>query len=41
MGLLLLGWAVIQHPVLTLLPLLLVAFSLAALEVKHSEYGSI
>lgn len=41
MGLLILGWALVQHPVLALLPLLLVAFSLAALEVDHSEYGSI
>ena len=41
MGLLLLGWAIIQYPVLILLPLLLVAFSLAALEVNHSEHGSV
>ena len=41
MGLLVLGWAVAQHPVLILLPLLLVAFSLAALGVEHSEYGSV
>ena len=41
MGLLVLSWAIVQHPVLILLPLLLVAFSLAALEVNHSEYGSI
>ena len=41
MGLLVLGCAVVQHPVLILLPLLLVAFSFAALEVNHSEYGSV
>lgn len=41
MGLLILGWAIAQHPVLALIPLLLVAFSLAALEVNHSEYGSV
>lgn len=41
MGLLVLSWAIAQHPVLILLPLLLVAFSLAALEVNHSEYGEI
>ena len=41
MGFLMLGWAVIQHPVLALVPLLLVAFSFAALEVNHSENGSV
>ena len=41
MGLLVLGWAIAQHPVLVLLPLLLVAFSFAALEVNHSEYGAV
>ena len=39
MGLLLLGWAAIQHPVLILLPLLLVAWSLAIVETSNSEYG--
>lgn len=41
MGFILLGWAIAQHPVLILLPLLLVAFSFAALEVNPSEYGSV
>lgn len=39
MGLLLLGYAVIQHPVLILLPLLLVAWSLAVVETSNEEYG--
>lgn len=39
MGLLILGWAIVQHPVLILLPLLLVAFSLAVVETSHEEYG--
>ena len=39
MGLLILGWAIAQHPVLALLPLLLVAWSLAVVETSHEEYG--
>jgi len=39
MGLLMLGWAVIQHPVLALVPLLLVAWSLAVIETQNEEYG--
>lgn len=39
MGLLLLGYAVIQHPVLALVPLLLVAWSLAVVETSNEEYG--
>lgn len=39
MGLLVLGWAVIQHPVLALVPLLLVAFSLAVVETSNEAYG--
>ena len=39
MGLILMTWATIQHPVLILLPLLLVAFSLAVVETSHEEYG--
>jgi len=41
MGFLMLGWAVIQHPVLTLVPLLLVAWSLAVIETQNEEYGAI
>lgn len=39
MGLLLLGWAVIQHPILALIPLLLVAWSMAVVETSNEEYG--
>jgi hypothetical protein len=39
MGLLLLGWAVIQHPVIALVPLLLVTWSLAVVETSNEEYG--
>lgn len=38
MGFLMLGWAVMQHPILALVPLLLVAWSLAIIEVQHEEY---
>lgn len=39
MGLLMLGWAVIQYPVLVFLPLLLVVWSLAVIETQNEEYG--
>ena len=38
MGLLMLGWAVIQHPVLALVPLLLAVWSLAVIETQNEEY---
>jgi len=41
MGFLMLGYAVIQHPVLTLVPLLLVAWSLAVIETQHEEYEAV
>lgn len=40
MGFLMLGWAVMQHPVLALVPLLLVAWSLAVIETQNEEYGA-
>ena len=39
MGLLMLGYAVIQHPVLVLVPLLLAAWSLAVIETQNEEHG--
>lgn len=39
MGFLLLGYAVIQHPVLALVPLLLVTWTLAVVETTNEEYG--
>lgn len=39
MGFILLIWAAIQHPVLILIPLLLVAWSLAVVETSNEEYG--
>jgi len=41
MGFIILGYAVIQHPVLALVPLLLVAWSLAVIETQHEEYGAV
>ena len=41
MGLLMFGWAVIQHPVLILIPALLAVFSLAVIEANNEEYGAI
>jgi len=42
MGFLMLGWAVMQHPVLALVPLLLVVWSLAIIETKQQEeYGAV
>lgn len=38
MGFLMLGWAVMQHPILALVPLLLVAWSLAIIETQNEEY---
>lgn len=38
MGFLMLGWAVMQHPVLALVPLLLVVWSLAIIETQNEEY---
>jgi len=38
MGFLMLGWAVMQHPVLALVPLLLVVWSLAVIETQNEEY---
>lgn len=39
MGFILLVLAAIQHPVLILIPLLLVAFSLTVVETSNEEYG--
>lgn len=39
MGLLILGWAIVQHPVLILLPLLLVVWGLVVVETSNEEYG--
>lgn len=41
MGLLMLGYAVIQHPVLALVPLLLVVWSLAVIETQNEECGAV
>ena len=38
MGFLMLGWAVIQYPVLVLVPLLLVIWSLAIIETQNEEH---
>ena len=38
MGFLMLGWAVIQHPVLVLVPLLLAVWSLAVIETQNEEH---